>query len=151
MGQRAWSSVVSCPRPYFSGIGLVTSVVPAEFNNCRRHYVKRHWECCNRMRHLSCDQNYVFSGSLQPSGTQDDSNMYALTYSAKSYSVRKLRSAFASTCRQKHSTYQLFITLLRFAQVINYIFAMFLNLTLIRRYSRYGQLKYIRTCMYNRL
>ena len=30
--------LVSCPRPYFSGVHLV----PAEFNNCQRHYVKRH-------------------------------------------------------------------------------------------------------------
>ena len=34
----------------------------------------------------------MFSGSLQPTDTQDDSNMYALSYSAKSSAVRRFTS-----------------------------------------------------------
>ena len=46
----------------------------------------------------------MFTDSLQPTDAQDDSNMWALSYSTKSCAVRRFTSAFAGVCKQRHST-----------------------------------------------
>ena len=57
-----------------------------------------------RTHRVSCDQKYVFAGSLQPSDAQDDSNMQSLSYSARSIvpcvDLRVLLLVFANKITQ---------------------------------------------------
>ena len=50
---------------------------------------------CNRFKYrtrcMSCDWEYMFAGSLQPTIAKDKSYMCALSYSTKSCAMRRVR------------------------------------------------------------
>ena len=57
-----------------------------------------------RMCFMSCDRKYMFAGLFKSTDTQDDNNMYVLSYSTKSCAMHRLMSAFPGVYKQEQST-----------------------------------------------